>query len=162
MRLLLLVLCGGLVACAAEDDGGVCDASVTGTPSVHVAERNADAFLPDAGTLSVFVPPQGGIATELDVQIEGVALEAVQTLRFQVAASDGSALAIEQYFGEGLPFVCTMSDGLQIRDVPVAFNDGVQLEDLDGSPVQVETTVTLTDGDPLMTSARVDLVATEY
>ncbi len=162
MRVRILALCVVLAACEAADDGGVCDASVIGSPKVQVGERNADVFLPDAGTLSVFVPPQGGIATELDVQIEGVALEAVETLRFEVVASDGSSLAVEQYFGQGLPFVCTMDAGLQIRAVPVAFRDGVQLEGLDGSAVQVQATVTWSGGAPLMTSARVDLVATDY
>ncbi len=129
---------------------------------VDVAYRGADAPLADGDTLPVFNPPQGGIATELDVTIEGAGFDIVETLQIDVAAGSGQSLSATTYMGALLPFECVREGVVHVRNIPVAFDDAFELEALDGTEVELTVTVTREDGAQSQASAAVLLAATSY
>lgn len=86
----------------------------------------------DGSAVPVFPPPQGGVFTELDVNVAGVRAEDLQTLRVRIDDKGGQTLAVQQYNGAGLPLVCAEDDTLLVIGLPVGFSFMTELPALDG------------------------------
>ncbi|MEM6994981.1 MAG: hypothetical protein AAF721_30995 [Myxococcota bacterium] len=86
----------------------------------------------DGAELPVFLPPQDGTFTELDVEIGGIAAADVETVRVEVEDEDGELLAIQEYNGAGIPWMCQPDGSIIVLDLPVRFSDALVLAELDG------------------------------
>ncbi len=148
MRLLALLLAALVsVTCTSDEDAGLCEGVPSEMVSLAVASRFEDAPLADGDSMPVFVPPQGGIATEFDLSLVGVGLDTVDELRLQVVrVVGGASVAAVNYSGAGLPLECVQEGELRVRAVPVPFSDDLTLEGLGGLEVQVVGTLVRTDG----------------
>lgn len=144
----LVTLFAGLVmaACAPPEEPGLCEGVPSESVALAVSYRFEDSPLEEGDSLPVFVPPQGGIATEVDVSLEGVGLDTVDELRLEVLRVSGVSVAAVTYSGGGLPLECVQDGELRVRAVPVPFADGLTLEALEGAEVQVVGTLLRTDG----------------
>ncbi len=121
----------GPQACAGGDD------------PLLIASNRTDASEFNAGdAMDVFFAAQGGVFSELDVTLDEVSADAVTTLRVTVeATATGQPLANVRYFGEALPLQCNEADQLFISELPVGYDDGLNLADLDGVAVTVTGTI---------------------
>ncbi len=164
MRLLAPLVAGFvLAACSPAEEAGLCEGLPSEAVGLAVAARFEDAPLADGDAVPVFVPPQGGIATELDISLVGVGLDTVQELRLGVTRiSNGDSVASVTYSGAGLPLECVRDGELRIRAVPVPFNDGVTLEALEGAEVQLAGMLLRTDGAQAEFVSSVQLDSTTY
>jgi hypothetical protein len=127
-----------------------------------LANRGGGTALADGAEVEVFPPPQGGVFTELDVTIEGIALHELEFLRVSVEAADsGQSLAFVRFFGDSIPLLCTEDDVLTLGNMPVAFTDPVQLQDLDGVQARLTGVLETTRGE-FGTGYDVVLRAVEY
>lgn len=152
-----------MVSCAAPEESGLCEGVPSTAVDLSVATRFEDVALADGDSVPVFVPPQGGIATEFDLRLVGVGLDTVDELRLEVMRVDtGVSVAAVTYSGGGLPLECVQDGELRLRAVPVPFADGLTLESLDGAEVQVVGTLVRTDGDLAESVSTVRLDATTY
>jgi len=144
----LVPLLAGLVmaACTPPEDRGLCEGIPSEAVELAVSYRFEDFPLEEGDSLPVFVPPQGGIATEFDVSLGGVGLDTVDELRLEVMRTSGVSVAAVTYSGGGLPLECVQDGELRVRAVPLPFADGLTLEALEGAEVQVVGTLVRTDG----------------
>lgn len=146
-RALLLLSCLSLAACPDEpsgDDGG-CPLPGA-TPAITLAPDQGDAdVLVDGAVVPVFPPPQGGVFTELDVELTGVDADDVEQLRIEITDASGPRLATQVYFGSGLPLRCIESGALTIDALPVGFDESVELSQLDGVAITLAAIVTTAD-----------------
>ena len=133
-------------ACAPSEDPGLCEGIPGQAVELSVSYRFEDSPLEEGDSLPVFVPPQGGIATEVDVGLGGVGLDTVEALRLEITRTSGVSVAAVTYSGGGLPLECVQDGELRVRGVPVPFADGLTLEALEGAEVQVVGTLVRTDG----------------
>lgn len=141
----------------------MCEGVPSTAVELAIATRFEDVPLADGDAVPVFVPPQGGIATEFDISLLGVGLDTVDELRLDVVHSgSGEFVATITYSGGGLPLECVQDGELRLRGVPVPFADGLTLENLDGSDVQVVGTLVRTDGEAAESVSMVRLEATTY
>ena len=138
-------VCCGLVACA-DPGPALCEGNPGGDVEVDAFYRFAETPLQDGDALPVFIPPQGGIATELDVDLYGVGLDTVETLEVQAVRGGGERVAQVSYTGGGLPLECVMHGQLKVRALPVPFDDSISLESLDALSVQLVVRLTRSDG----------------
>ncbi len=160
MRPLLAALL--LVGCTPPEDAGLCEGVPSTALDLSVSYRFEDVALADGDVVPVFVPPQGGIATELDVSLVGVGLDTVQELRVEVTRTGGASVAAVTYSGGGLPLECVQDGELRVRAVPVPFADGLTLEVLEGAEVQVVATLVRTDGAQAAFESSVRLESVTY
>ena len=152
-----------MVACAPAEEAGLCEGLPSETVDLAVAVRYEDVPLADGDTVPVFVPPQGGIATEFDISLLGVGLDTVDELRLEILrTSSGASVAAVAYSGGGLPLECVQDGELRVRAVPVPFADGLTLEALEGAEAQVVGTLVRTDGAEAEFVSRVLLDSTSY
>lgn len=151
-----------LVACTSPEDPGLCEGVPSDAVELAVSYRFEDAPLSDGDAVPVFVPPQGGIATEFDVSLKGVGLDTVEELRLDVVRTGGASVAAVTYSGGGLPLECVQDGELRVRAVPVPFADGLTLETLEGAEVQVVGTLVRTDGEVGEFVSNVQLDSTTY
>ncbi len=151
-----------LGACAQPEEPGVCEARPLGRLGILVAYRGVDAPLRDGDALAVFEPPQGGIATELDVTIEGAGFEVLETLQIDVFGERGQTLSTNTYVGSLLPFRCIREGVVEVGNIPVAFDDALTLEALDMKDAELVVTVVRTDGQTSDAGASVMLEAASY
>ncbi len=126
------------VACAEAPSPGAC--SSTATPALTMANRQVTApVLRDGDQVDVFPPPQGGVFTELDVGIRGVAASDLERLEVNIEAVGASGrLASASYLESELLMWCSDDGWLEIEDLPVAFDDAFGLPDLHGETVVLE------------------------
>jgi len=164
MRPLVPLLAGlVMVACASPQEDGLCEGVPNETVDLAVSVRFEDVPLADGDAVPVFVPPQGGIATEFDISLVGVGLDTVDELRLEVVrTSSGASVAAVTYSGGGLPLECVQDAELRVRAVPVPFADGLTLEALEGAEVQVVGTLVRTDGVEAEFVSSVRLDSTTY
>lgn len=135
-----------------------------GDPLIMLANRSGGSELGDGDEVEVFPPPQGGVFTELDITIDDMASEELEDMFISVVATDtGEALATVRYFGASLQGVlrCTTDDVLVLDNVPVGFDDGLELSDLDGVAAVLTGTLQTTRGD-FESRYEVVLRATDY
>jgi hypothetical protein len=132
--------------------------------AITLSPNQADSAgtLVDGGRVPVFPPPQGGVFTELDVRLTGLADDDLEQLRVDVvAADDGRRLAAQLYFGRGLPLTCDPDGALTITALPVGFDDAIVLAELDEVPVVLTATVE-TAHDTLTEDLAVTLFVSDY
>jgi len=138
----LLVL-GGCPApaspCGSED----------GEPVLTLANRGGGPELVDGAEVEIFLPPQGGVFTELDVSIDGLAHDDLERLHIVFEDRDtGESLADVPYVGHLIPLLCVEEDDvLVVQRMPVGFTDPVVLENLDGVAATVTGTLETARGD---------------
>lgn len=127
-----------------------------------MAERGTASPLDQQTTLSVFEPPQGGVATELDVTFVGITLDDLENVRVEVVDPQGVAVAVASFFGSSLPLECNDDASLLVRSMPIPFNDGLLPDALDGTSVTVRASIIRDDGETAAMDYAVTLAATEY
>lgn len=128
-----------LTACPSEPDGPCAGG---GTLDVSAQPNRLDtAPIDDGSQLPVFPPPQGGVFTELDVAVSGVASEQIERVAVRVDDESGAALALQEYNGAGLPWMCQPDDTAVVFGLPVGFDLSVQLAALDGVDAELTLTV---------------------
>lgn len=151
IRLASSVSAWGAVACGAEADPGPCNG--VGDPAIELRERGAVTLLVDGSELPIFPPPQGGVWTEIDVRLLGIAADDVESIRVDVLDESGATLGAEFYLGEGLPLACRMDGSIEIDNMPVQLGDLPALEELDGATATMTTTLSHAEGDLVSTIA---------
>jgi hypothetical protein len=152
-----------LAATGCPDDPPAGPCSGQGDPSVIVSRRDdAAPPLTDGDDLDVFLPPQGGTFTELDVVIVGLASDDIDSLRIAIRRrDDATVLADQSYRGNPLPYQCLPDDSLLLQNVPVGFEEWVILEELEG--VEIELAVLVASGqDVVRFDADLVLVVTPF
>jgi hypothetical protein len=93
--------------------------------------RTGFPALDDGGDVPVFIPPQGGIFTELDLTVRGVAVEDITRVRLTIDSTQGERLADQLYPGHGVPLLCIGDATAYVPRLPVRFAEGLVLEALD-------------------------------
>lgn len=160
--LLLVLVPASLAGCPAPAPSGPCGTD-DGDPTITLSNRGGGPLLADGSDVEIFLPPQGGVFTELDVAIHGLAQSELEYLHIVFEDRDtGRSLADVRYLGEVLPLLCTEDDDtLVVQSMPVGFTDPVVLADLDGVAATVTGTLETSQGDFAVTYA-VTLRAVEY
>ncbi len=130
-----------LLGCPGPDEPqGPCASE--GTPALTLAARRGGPALADGGEVDVFPPPQGGVFTELDVTIEGLAIDDVDELRIDVTARDtGDVLASASFLGGFIQLMCTEDGVLALEAAPVGFSSAQDVAELDGVLATITGTV---------------------
>jgi hypothetical protein len=144
--LALVSVLGGLAGCPGPESDP-CDND--GEPELTLANRGGGTVLADGVEVEIFLPPQGGVFTELDVAIDGLAADDLEHLHVVFEARDtGESLADVRYIGNLIPLLCTEEDDvLVVLRMPVGFTDPVVLAELDGVETTVTGTLETTRGD---------------
>lgn len=161
-RVVLGLVVGCLTGCPDPPPEGPCAGD--GDPLLSLANRGGGPELSDGDEVEVFPPPQGGVFTELDVTIDFMASSELEDMYVSVEAMDtGEPLATIRYFGATLGMVlrCTEDEVLVVDNLPVGFNDGLELTELDGVPAVLTGTLVTSRGD-FESRYEVVLRATEY
>jgi hypothetical protein len=151
-----------LPGCPGPEPSGPCG-SDEGDPVLTLANRGDGAVLDDGVEVEIFLPPLGGVFTELDVTIDGLGQADLDFLHVVFERRDtGESLADVRYIGEVIPLMCTEDDDvLVVQYMPVGFTDPVVLAELDGVEATVIGTLETTHGDFSITHDVV-LRAVEY
>lgn len=157
-----LALVPVLLAGCPAGPSGPCDTE-DGNPVLTLANRGGGPRLVDGADVEIFLPPQGGVFTELDVTIDGLAQRDLDYLHIVFEDRDtGERLADVRYLGEVLPLLCTEEgDALVVQYMPVGFTDPVVLAELDGVVATVTGTLETSRGD-VSVAYDVTLRAVEY
>lgn len=144
----LLALAAALLAgCPEPQPSGPCGPE-DGDPVLTLANRGGGPRLADGVDVEIFLPPQGGVFTELDVTIDGLDQSELDTLHVLVEArATGAPLADIRYVGSVIPLLCTDDDVLAVQYMPVGFTDPVSIDALDGVEATVTGTLETTRGD---------------
>ena len=151
-----------LTACQPEAEG-LCEGNAGASIEVEAFYRFEDVALTDGDVLPIFIPPQGGIATELDVDMRGVGFETLASLEIEVVMrASGAFVADVGYVGDGLPLECVQDGELRVRAVPVPFVDGSVLGTLSGAEVNVTTRIVRSDDAVSEVARVVTLDAQDY
>lgn len=151
-----------LVACQPEAEG-LCEGNAGAPTSVEAFYRFEDVSLADGDILPIFIPPQGGIATELDVDMGGVGFETIAALEIEaVMRASGAVVADVGYVGDGLPLECVRDGEIRVRAVPVPFVDGSVLGTLSGAEVNLTVRVVRNDESVAEVTRAVTLDAQDY
>jgi hypothetical protein len=101
--------------------------------------------LADGREVPVFIPPQGGIFTELDLTVRGLSVEDITMVEVTFDASDGERLADQRYPGHAVPLLC-FDDAAHVPRMPVRFAEHRPLETLDGIEGELMLRVQASDG----------------
>lgn len=158
-----LVALLALWACQPDDDEGLCDGNAGAAAAVEAFYRFDDIPLADGDTLPIFIPPQGGIATELDIDMGGVGFETLSALEVRVVMRASQAVVADiAYAGEALPLECVRDGALKVRAMPVPFVDGSVLGTLSGAEVTLTVRLHRTDEAVAEVTHAVTLEAREY
>ncbi len=108
-------------ACAAAPSPGDC--ITRATPTVALANRQGEAELFDGDQIEIFLPPQGGVFTELDVTVAGLAASDLTAFTVTIDAADGpESLAVAYYEASAILMWCSDEQTLQIDNLPVGFS----------------------------------------
>ena len=94
--------------------------------------RSGFPSLADGGEVPVFIPPQGGIFTELDLSIRGVAIDDIERVHVTIDSEADERLADQLYPGFAVPLLCDGNGTAFVPRMPVRFDEGLVLESLDG------------------------------
>jgi hypothetical protein len=143
--LVALTVLGACAGCAEPPEEGDC-----GSGEVELAldpDRPGFPELVDGAEVPVFIPPQTGVFTELDVHMHGIAVDDVLELRVTVDPPTGDLLASQMYQGAALPLFCLPGGDILLRRMPVAFADAVVLDELEGVQAELALTVFTRTGD---------------
>jgi hypothetical protein len=151
-----------LAGCPAPAPSGPCGTE-DGEPELTLGKRGGGPLLADGADVEIFVPPQLGVFTELDVTLDGLAQTDLESLNITFEDRDtGRSLADVRYLGSAIPFLCTEDDDtLVVQYMPVGFTDPVVLADLDGVAATVTGTLETSRGDSAI-AYDVVLRAVEY
>jgi hypothetical protein len=142
-----LGLATALTGCPEPTPSGPCGPT-DGDPVLTLANRGGGPALADGVDVEIFLPPQGGVFTELDVTLEGLAQSELDTLHVVFEDRDtGESLADIRYLGSVIPLMCTEDDVLEVQYMPVGFTDPVVLAELDGVEATVTGTLETTRGE---------------
>ena len=148
-----------LVGCPGGGEG-VCEGE--GELAVVLAPNHGDTSpLSDGSTLAIFPPPQGGVFTELDVELSGLRADDLGQLQIRIVRDDGANLSTQTYQGSGLPLLCDDDGSLSVTGLPVGFDLTYTLEELDGDAATLTVDV-ITAGETLTESWAITLVVVEY
>lgn len=151
-----------LVACQPEAEG-LCEGNAGASLDVEAFYRFDDIPLADDDIVPIFIPPQGGIATELDVDMRGVGFETIAALEVEaVMRASGAVVADVGYVGDGLPLECVQDGEIRVRAVPVPFVDGSVLQTLSGAEVNLTIRVVRNDEAVAEVTRAVTLDAQDY
>lgn len=143
-----LLVCGTLVlgACPPPPPpDGPCSAA--GDPVLMLSNRDGGPELTEGDEVEVFPPPQGGVFTELDVNIDNMAVSELDILRVTIESTAGEELANVGFFSSSLPLRCMESGQLEVDNLPVGLASSVQLTEADGVAVQLRGTLETTMGE---------------
>jgi hypothetical protein len=88
--------------------------------------------LSEDGDVPVFIPPQAGIFTELDLVVRGIAVEAIEQVQVTIDSDDGDRVADQSYPGFAVPLLCDGNGTAYAPRMPVRFAEGLVLEELEG------------------------------
>jgi len=103
------------------------------------------APLGDGASLRVLNTTQGGLVTEFDVAITGVAEPDFDTLYVDVVDNASAPLASQQYNGAGLPLTCRDDGVLEVSSLPVGFDVDPDVGMLNGAAATVALVVETPD-----------------
>jgi hypothetical protein len=87
--------------------------------------------LDDGGEVPVFIPPQGGIFSELDLTVRGVAVEDITMVQVTIDSTQGERVADQVYPEGAVPLLCLGDDTAYVPRMPVRFAEGLVLDELD-------------------------------
>ena len=151
MRLACVCACTLACACEPKIEPSPCD-EPEGEPALEVApNRLSPDPLRDGAELPVFDAPQGGVFTELDVTLRGIAPDDLLSIGVTVTQEeDGEVIANQLYQGAGLPLLCQDDGSQRIPDMPVGFSVDVILLDLEGTAARLEAVGQTADADVLV------------
>ncbi len=139
--------------CAEAPSPGQCVS--TDEPALTLGSRRG-ATLVDGDELDVFPPPQGGVFTELDVSIVGVAPSDIAQLHVTVESTDTSErFASVTYPGSAIFAWCSEDGIVEIDDLPVGFEDAFGLPELAGRMAVLDGVLETRSAD---VSTRIDVV----
>ncbi len=151
-----------LVACQPGAEG-LCEGNAGASIEVQAFYRFDDIPLVDDDVLPIFIPPQGGTATELDVDMRGVGFDTIAALEIEaVMRASGAVVADVGYVGGGLPLECVQDGEIRVRAVPVPFVDGSLLQTLTGAEVNLTVRVVRNDEAVAEVTRAVTLDAQDY
>jgi hypothetical protein len=94
--------------------------------------------LSEGGEVPVFIPPQGGIFTELDLVTRGIAVETITFVQVTIDSDAGERVAEQPYPGYAVPLLCIGDDTAYVPRMPVRFAEGLVLEALEGVEGELE------------------------
>jgi len=140
-----LVCCGPLACQAPATSESACPGG--GDPGVTARSKPDGLPLADGASLPVLNTAQGGLITELDIAISGVAQPDFDTLVVDIYDENRVTVASQQYNGAGLPLTCRDDGVLEVSSLPVGFDVDPDLA-LDGAPATLAIVVE-TSGDTL-------------
>ena len=145
--LALLLGSAPLAGCPAEPSGPC--GNEDGDPTLALANRGGGPTLADGVDVEIFLPPQGGVFTELDVTIDGLAQSDLDYLHIVFEDRDtGEPLADVRYLGEVIPLLCREdTDALVVQYMPVGFTEPAVLAELADVEVTVTGTLETSRGD---------------
>lgn len=159
---LVLAIASAMLTGCPEPEPGPCG-DEPGDPVLTLANRGGGSELADGADVEIFLPPQGGVFTELDVAIDGLAASDLESLHIVFEHRDtGEPLADVRYLGSVIPLLCSEADDvLGIQYMPVGFTDPVVLAELDGVQATLTGTLETTRGD-FSVAYDVELRAVDY
>jgi hypothetical protein len=147
------------LGCPGPDDGE-CDGD--GDLAIELRPNHGDTSpIDDGSALAIFPPPQGGVFTELDVELRGLAEGELGQLQIRITRDDGASLSTVTYQGSGLPLLCQDGGALSVTGLPVGFDLTYALDDLDGDAATLTVDV-ITAGETLTESWPITLTVVEY
>ena len=111
-----------LVASGCPADPERC--GVEGEPTITVEPRWSEGT--DAQgvlDLPVFDAPQGGPASELNLDLAGIAYSGIDSIRLRVVDAQGTVVAQSNYSARRMGFDCVDGNTLSTRNTPLAYFD---------------------------------------
>ncbi|MCR9162130.1 MAG: hypothetical protein ACE37F_28730 [Nannocystaceae bacterium] len=162
MRRVGLAAILALAACQPEAEG-LCEGNAGAPIDLEAFYRFEDVPLTDGDVVPIFNPPQGGVATELDLDLGGVGFGTLAALEIEaVMRASGAVVADVEYTGGELPLECVRDGELRLRAVPVPFVDGSVLGTLSGAEVNLTVRIRRDDDEAAEVTHAVTLEAREY
>lgn len=153
-----------LAPCACQPEAeALCEGNAGASIDVEAFYRFEDVALADGEALPIFIPPQGGVATELDVDMHGVGFETLASLEVvAVMRASGAVVADVGHAGDGLPLECVQDGDIRVRALPVPFVEGSVLGTLSGAEVNVTIRIVRNDGAVAEVTRALTLDAQDY
>jgi len=106
-----------------KDDPAKC--AVEGEPRVSVVPAyGTGADSEGVLDLVVFDAPQGGPASEIDIELEGIAFSDIERLTLRLLDGEGEVIAESSYGPRRVGFECVNGSTLASNNTPLAYFEG--------------------------------------
>lgn len=145
-----LFVCGLALAACTEDPEPVCVGE--GEPDLVVTPSLFDyPALADGGRVPVYIPFQGGVFTELDLELYGVTRDELSSFTYVVRLAGGDVIANPPP-SMSFPFACRSDGSLLLELMPLAFmTPPSEIMSLDEKPATMVIQMQLEGGQPPVT-----------